>query len=119
MITYCTKCLFPNSKPDLLFDDRGVCIACNSYDDRSSIDWGQRRLELDEILNRYRKKDGSNWDCIVPVSGSAGGQTRRGGMRVASLVLMRHIHSKCSKTRRTSHLRAGGGGAGAVREEVD
>ena len=69
MIIYCTKCLFPDSKPDLLFDDRGVCIACNSYDDRSSIDWGRRRLELHEILNRYRKKDGSNWDCIVPVSG--------------------------------------------------
>lgn len=22
-----------------------------------------------EILDRYRSKDGSNWDCIIPVSG--------------------------------------------------
>ena len=69
MITYCTKCLFPDSKPDLFFDERGVCIACNNYDDRSGIDWEQRWRELAELLNRYRKKDGSNWDCIVPVSG--------------------------------------------------
>lgn len=26
-------------------------------------------MELQGILERYRKRDGSNWDCIVPVSG--------------------------------------------------
>ena len=69
MITYCTKCLFPSTKPDLFFDENGVCVACNNYDERSDVDWTQRRVELDEVLGRYRNTDGSNWDCIVPVSG--------------------------------------------------
>jgi N-acetyl sugar amidotransferase len=34
-----------------------------------SVDWTARRQELDELLARYRSKDASNYDCIVPVSG--------------------------------------------------
>jgi hypothetical protein len=27
-IKYCSKCLLPETKPDLSFDDDGVCSAC-------------------------------------------------------------------------------------------
>lgn len=30
---------------------------------------GRTKKELLDILDRYRSKDGSNWDCIIPVSG--------------------------------------------------
>lgn len=59
----------PATKPDLKFDDQGVCSACRSYENRKEIDWDQRRIELYEILERYKNCDGKNWDCIVPVSG--------------------------------------------------
>jgi N-acetyl sugar amidotransferase len=59
----------PDSKPDLHIDEEGICNACRSYMDRKEIDWDARRNELDAVLDRYRSKDGSNWDCIVPVSG--------------------------------------------------
>src|SRR3954466_3114878 len=59
----------PETKPDILFDDDGVCSACRHFDDRSGVDWDDRRIELREIIDRYRSKDGSNYDCIVPVSG--------------------------------------------------
>ena len=59
----------PDTKPDLYFDEEGVCSACKFYDDRQSIDWSQRKLELEKILNNYRDVGGKNWDCIVPVSG--------------------------------------------------
>ena len=59
----------PDTKPDLQFNDEGICSACTSFASRVEIDWAQRRKELDEILARYRSKDGSHWDCIVPVSG--------------------------------------------------
>lgn len=59
----------PDTKPDLMLDDEGVCNACRAYEGRKDVDWDKRYTELLEILDRYRQKDGSNWDCIVPVSG--------------------------------------------------
>lgn len=69
MIKYCKHCLYPETKPDLRFDDRGVCSACISYEKRTEVDWDKRRQQFIEITNRYRSSDGSNYDCIVPVSG--------------------------------------------------
>jgi N-acetyl sugar amidotransferase len=59
----------PDTKPDLMLDEHGVCNACRSYEQRGVIDWEKRRLELIEILDKFRSKDNSTWDCIVPVSG--------------------------------------------------
>jgi N-acetyl sugar amidotransferase len=59
----------PDTKPDLFLDQEGVCSACRSMEMRKEIDWDQRKNELMAILDRYRSKDGSRYDCIVPVSG--------------------------------------------------
>ena len=59
----------PNTKPDLSFDDDGVCSACQYYDKRTQIDWTKRKQELISILEKYKSQDDSNYDCIVPVSG--------------------------------------------------
>lgn len=69
MLRYCKKCVMPNTKPDLFFDGKGVCSACRSYENRVNVDWIKRYQELEKILDRYRNSSGSNWDCIVPVSG--------------------------------------------------
>jgi N-acetyl sugar amidotransferase len=69
MIRYCRRCVMPETKPDFHIDEEGVCNACRSYERRRNIDWKARREELLRILDRYRSKDGSNYDCIVPVSG--------------------------------------------------
>lgn len=69
MIHYCTKCVMPDTKPNLVLDSEGVCNACRSYEKRIEIDWDKRKQELLAILDKYRSKDGSNWDCIIPVSG--------------------------------------------------
>lgn len=67
MIRYCTKCLLPETKPDLWFDEDGVCAACLNFDARQEVDWDDRQQELREIVGRYQSN--SKWDCIVPVSG--------------------------------------------------
>ncbi len=59
----------PDTKPDLQLDTEGVCNACRSYERRNEINWDERKRELLQILEKYRQPDGSNWDCIVPVSG--------------------------------------------------
>lgn len=69
MIQYCNNCIMPETKPDLHIDERGICSACQSFRERENIDWDARKTELMEVLNRYRSIDGSNYDCIIPVSG--------------------------------------------------
>jgi N-acetyl sugar amidotransferase len=69
VIAFCRHCLYPETKPDLRFDDRGVCSACLGFERRTEVDWDARRKEFLRITDRYRSKDGSNYDCIVPVSG--------------------------------------------------
>ena len=59
----------PETKPDIFFDDRGVCSACVHYERRAEVDWSARRVELDQLLDRYRSPSGDGYDCIVPVSG--------------------------------------------------
>lgn len=69
MLIYCRRCVMPDTKPDLLLDEVGVCNACRSYEKRKEVNWDIRYKELLRILDKYRQPNGSNWDCIVPVSG--------------------------------------------------
>jgi N-acetyl sugar amidotransferase len=59
----------PETKPDILFDDEGVCSACRNFERRQEVDWDTRRSELIGVLDRYRSRDESNYDCLIPVSG--------------------------------------------------
>lgn len=59
----------PDTKPDLSLDKDGICDACLSADKKEKIDWDDRKKELVKILEKYCNKDGSNYDCVVPVSG--------------------------------------------------
>jgi N-acetyl sugar amidotransferase len=59
----------PDTKPDLSLDHEGICNACRSYESRKEVDWDKRKRELLEVLDRYRSRDGSRYDCLVPVSG--------------------------------------------------
>ncbi len=59
----------PSSKPDLRIDDEGICAACRYYEKRPSVDWEGRKKDLLNILDRYKSKNHSNYDCIVPASG--------------------------------------------------
>lgn len=69
MIRYCKRCVMPETKPDLYIDQDGVCSACRNFENRREVDWPARKKELLRILDIYRPKDGTNYDCIIPVSG--------------------------------------------------
>lgn len=66
---YCKRCIMPDSRPEQVFDENGICDACHSAELKRKIDWQGRRAEFEKILDRYRNKDGKWWDCIIPVSG--------------------------------------------------
>jgi len=64
----CKKCVMPNTKPDLHFDDDGICDACRSQEDKNyKIDWNQREKEFLTLIDKY--KVNPDYDCIIGVSG--------------------------------------------------
>ncbi|MDP2618614.1 MAG: N-acetyl sugar amidotransferase [Hyphomicrobiales bacterium] len=63
----CTRCLYPNTRPDTHFVD-GVCSGCRSFDDRQGIDWSSRQAALVDLLAEARAR-GAPYDAVVPVSG--------------------------------------------------
>lgn len=59
----------PDTRPEIVFNEDGVCDACISAKRKDrDIDWIKREEEFRQILDQYRSKNG-NYDCIVPVSG--------------------------------------------------
>lgn len=70
-IKYCTKCLFPETKPDLAFNEIGVCSACTAAENKNiGIDWKKREEDFNRIINHYKLPEGQNgYDCLIPVSG--------------------------------------------------
>ncbi|PML46211.1 flagellin modification protein, PseA [Vibrio sp. 10N.261.52.A1] len=61
--------MYPETKPDLWFNEEGKCSACINFEERKEIDWEERKNEFEAITNKYKSIDGSNYDCIIPVSG--------------------------------------------------
>ncbi len=61
----CSKCILPETFPGIVFDERGKCNYCHSY---KSLQLEERRIELEQIFDKYRGK-GSYADCIVTYSG--------------------------------------------------
>ena len=60
----CSKCLLPETYPNIRYNEGGVCNYCLSY---TPIEYeGETRLE--EFLNGYRNK-GDKYDALVAVSG--------------------------------------------------
>jgi N-acetyl sugar amidotransferase len=70
-IKYCSKCLFPETKPDLSFNEVGICSACIAAEEKNrGINWIQREKEFYEIIDYYRRPNGEiGYDCLIPVSG--------------------------------------------------
>ncbi len=72
-IRYCKRCLFPETKPDLYFDDEGVCDACRSAERKhgleAAVDWDARAAEFQKVIADAKSRAGGGYDCIVPVSG--------------------------------------------------
>ena len=70
-IRYCIKCVYPETKPDLHFDDNGICSACNAAEQKNKgINWNQRESDFNEIVTHFKLPKGQNgYDCLIPVSG--------------------------------------------------
>ena len=66
---YCKTCFYPETKPDLVFDENQVCSACLSYKERRNINWDEREKQFLKIVEDIKKQSKSNYHCVIPVSG--------------------------------------------------
>lgn len=67
---YCTKCVYPGvAATPLTFDENGVCSGCRTYEQQATVDWKRRRGMFDKLIDKYRSKDRSQYDCVIAVSG--------------------------------------------------
>ncbi len=69
---YCKKCLQPNTRPGIVFDEEQVCYACRYEEKKQYVDWKAREEELMQIANEAKeesKKRGVSYDCVIGVSG--------------------------------------------------
>lgn len=64
----CQKCRLPETYETIEFDSDGICNICRSTEyKQGKIDWAERKLRLDKIVEQHRGK--YDYDCIVPFSG--------------------------------------------------
>ena len=79
-IIFCKKCVESNQrfvssvqhkiiknqvKDTALFDNQGVCYSCKFFEEKEKINWDDREKEFSEILEKFRKNDGS-YDVLIP-----------------------------------------------------
>jgi imidazoleglycerol phosphate synthase cyclase subunit len=72
-ITWCRRCTYPSiSAAPMEYDEHGICSGCRMAEVKDAIpagEWARRRALLGEIVERYRCRDGSRYDCVIGVSG--------------------------------------------------
>ena len=66
---YCKKCVQPDTRPGIVFDEEGVCLACRYAESIESIDWNERQRKLKEIAEWAKENSRGGYDCVIGVSG--------------------------------------------------
>tara|TARA_A100000164_G_C21941121_1_gene790777 strand:+ start:3708 stop:4934 length:1227 start_codon:yes stop_codon:yes gene_type:complete len=83
-VIFCKSCVISNQRPSstvefkskikdkkevINFSNDGICSACTFQKEKNNnIDWSQREKSLQQLCDKYRKKDGS-YDVLIPGSG--------------------------------------------------
>ncbi len=65
---YCTRCILPDTRPNILLDEEGVCNACRAHDTKPNIDWSSRDATFREVVCNAQSRS-HGYDCLIPVSG--------------------------------------------------
>ena len=66
---YCKTCLQPDTRPNAVFSEDGICPACKYFLELQNVDWVERYEILKDVLAKFPKKKNQYYDCIIGVSG--------------------------------------------------
>jgi N-acetyl sugar amidotransferase len=67
-VKYCTQCIIPESRPNIRFNNAGICNACESHATKPRIDWQAREKAFRSVVENARSRK-ADYDCLIPVSG--------------------------------------------------
>lgn len=65
----CKRCVLPESKPDIFFDEAGVCNICRDYEKTKEASEKDIYLETEFIKMLKMYKSYGDYDCLVMCSG--------------------------------------------------
>lgn len=65
---YCKKCILPDTRPNLVIGDDGICNACKSNRTKIDIDWEERENAFRSVVENTKTRH-QGYDCLIPVSG--------------------------------------------------
>lgn len=65
---YCSNCILPDTRPNLVIGPDGVCNACRSHGTKKEIDWDARQRAFQAVV-AHAKSRSTGYDCLIPVSG--------------------------------------------------
>ncbi len=71
-MAYCKRCVYPSIAVNLSVDHEGICSSCRTaeaFANLSSEFWQNRKLAFERCLATIGKREQSNYDCVIPVSG--------------------------------------------------
>lgn len=94
---FCSNCVMPDTKPGIVLDERGFCNACRTKEIKETINWQERRQELDAIVDDIKAQNNPFYDCIVAVSGGkdswyqAAVLAEEYGLKVLCVTLAAHV----------------------------
>lgn len=66
---WCSRCVLPDTRPNLVIGEDGVCNACRGHASRPRVDWERRHQDFEAVVAAARSRAGDGYDCIIPVSG--------------------------------------------------
>ena len=53
----CTKCIQPNTRPGIFFNNESICGACLWEEEKNKINWYERTYELKNIVEETKKSN--------------------------------------------------------------
>lgn len=56
---YCKKCVMPDTRPSISFNEKGGCSVCQEYEKRKLVDWDTRWKEFEAICDKYWEMNGN------------------------------------------------------------
>ena len=66
---YCKQCLQPDTRPNISFNEKGICPACTYFEELKNVDFDERLEILKDLVKKYPRKKNQIHDCVIGVSG--------------------------------------------------
>jgi N-acetyl sugar amidotransferase len=110
----CKNCVMISTRPRLTFNKNRICSACEWNEKKKKINWKERKIKLNKLLSKHRKKNKNNeFDCLVPVSGGKDGSyvayqlKHKYKMRPLCVTVIPHLPTKIGNENLENFIKCG------------